>query len=78
MKKSELQQIIKEEISKSLNEISQEDLETVNKSRKALFGAKRLMSSEFAFFKDEKATELLNQLISYLENKIKDLGGNIN
>ena len=76
MKKSELQQIIKEEISKSLNEISP-NLDNINKSRKALFAAEELMI-DFKFFEDEKAKELLNQLIGYLQNKIKDLGGNIN
>jgi hypothetical protein len=77
MKKSELTQLIKEEISKVLNENSP-DLDSINKSRKALFGAKSLMNREFAFFEDEKAKELLNQLIGYLQNKIEDLGGNIN
>jgi hypothetical protein len=71
MKKSELQQIIKEEISSY-----EKNIDEINKSRRALFGLRDLRRGEFAFFEDQKAHMMLDQIIKYLEKKIEKLGGN--
>jgi hypothetical protein len=59
-----------------LNE-NRESLDKVNELRKVLFATKDLKTGVFAFLEDLKANELLDNLIGYLEEKVKENGGNI-